>query len=93
MRSARGASAPFAGCEALCAEQTANTPHPHDCRGREAPSATIKIRRGGTASANSDGLSPVAFIDLLAIFSAVLWLVLRLNDYRFGLLMRASYHS
>jgi len=27
---------------------------------------TLEIRRGGIASANSDGLSPVALIDLLA---------------------------
>jgi len=36
MRSARRASVQSAGCEALRAEQTVDTPHPHVVAGREA---------------------------------------------------------
>jgi len=36
MRSARRASVRSAGCEALRAEQTVDTPHPHVVAGREA---------------------------------------------------------
>jgi hypothetical protein len=37
MRSARRASVRSAGCEALCAEQSADTPHPQRCRGAKRP--------------------------------------------------------
>ncbi len=37
MRSARRASVRSAGCEALCAEQSADTPRPQRCRGAKRP--------------------------------------------------------
>jgi hypothetical protein len=37
MRSARRASVRSAGCEALCAEQSADSPHPPRCRGAKRP--------------------------------------------------------
>lgn len=64
------ASAPSAGCEALCALQTADTPHQRDCRGREASSTTIEFSGGRAVRCNNLlGKSMLGFVHQSNFFS------------------------